>query len=250
MISIYIVKLLGGMFFGWIFLFTTLSPGLRPGTGSIGSTHRCQIRLLAEEQSSGGLFPDESKEYKDQTNNKSSDILDGDAKLANRSGGVKPRKVRFAHLEYREQNMSLDLPQSSPDKVVRWDAETLSLDEFLAEENESKFESPKPKPAIDYGYDCRPMTPRLLRKTRDDDPEFIEQHRKNLANLDMLHKINGMKKTISGAGAGAGPTMILYLFRDINPEIQGIQVSQGSQGIQGICREKLFAGVEEFERQK
>jgi hypothetical protein len=138
--------------------------------------------------------------------------------------------------------MSLDLPQSSPDKVVRWDAETLSLDEFLAEENESKFESPKPKPAIDHGYDCRPLTPRLLRKTRDDDPEFIEQHRKNLANLDMLHKINEMKKTISGAGAG--PTMIPYLFRDINPGSQGIQ------GIQGICREKLFSGFEEFERQK
>ena len=240
MISIYIVKLLGGMFFGWIFLFTTLSPGLRPG--SIGSTHRCQIRLLAEEQSSGGLFPDASKEYKDQTNNKSSDILDGAAKLADRRGGGKSRKIRFAHLEYREQNMSLDLPQSSPDKVVRWDAETLSLDEFLAEENESKFESPKPKPAIDHGYDCRPLTPRLLRKTRDDDPEFIEQHRKNLANLDMLHKINEMKKTISGAGAG--PTMIPYLFRDINPGSQGIQ------GIQGICREKLFSGFEEFERQK
>lgn len=240
MISIYIVKLLGGMFFGWIFLFTTFYPGFRPG--SIGSTHRCQIRLLAEEQSSGGLFPDESKEYKDQTNNKSSDILDGAAKLADRRGGGKSRKIRFAHLEYREQNMSLDLPQSSPDKVVRWEAETMSLDEFLAEENESKFESPKPKPAIDHGYDCRPLTPRLLRKTRDDDPEFIEQHRKNLANLDMLHKINEMKKTISGAGAG--PTMIPYLFRDINPGSQGIQ------GIQGICREKLFSGFEEFERQK
>ncbi|NBN99288.1 MAG: hypothetical protein EBV19_08660, partial [Flavobacteriia bacterium] len=142
-------KLLGGMFFGWIFLFTTFYPGFRPG--SIGSTHRCQIRLLAEEQSSGGLFPDESKEYKDQTNNKSSDILDGAAKLADRRGGGKSRKIRFAHLEYREQNMSLDLPQSSPDKVVRWEAETMSLDEFWQRKTSpsSSRQNPSPRSITD-----------------------------------------------------------------------------------------------------